>query len=46
MKMADRFPELSETDLTSVVDQENSENTKNATVIDKAVIELGYREIS
>ena len=25
--MADRFPELSETDLTSLVDQKNSENT-------------------
>ena len=31
--MADRFPELSETDLTSLVDQKNSENTKKATVV-------------
>ena len=29
--MADRFPELSETDFTSLVDQKNSENIKKAT---------------
>ena len=34
VKMADRFPELSEIDLTSLVDQKNSENTKKATVIE------------
>ena len=32
-KMADRFPELSENDLTSLVDQKNSENTKKGTKV-------------
>ena len=31
MKIADRFPELPESDLTSLVDQKNIENTKKAT---------------
>ena len=30
-KMADRFPELSENDSTSLVDRKNSENTKKGT---------------
>ena len=34
MKMADWFPELSETDLTSLVDQKNSENTLKAKVVE------------
>ena len=34
MKMADQFPELSETELTSSVDEKNSENTKKATVVE------------
>ena len=32
-KMADRFPVLSENDLTSLVDQTNSENTKKGTKV-------------
>ena len=31
--MADQFPEPSETDLTSLVDQNNSKNTEKATVV-------------
>ena len=40
LKMADRFPELLESDLTSSVDQKNSDR------IDKTIIELGYCKIS
>ena len=29
----DRFPELSESDLTSLLDQKNSDNTKKATKV-------------
>ena len=31
--MADRFPELSENDSTSLVDRKNSENTKKGTKV-------------
>ena len=34
MKMGDRFPELSETDLTYLVDEKNSENTEKSTVVE------------
>ena len=46
--MADRFPKLSETDLTSLVDQKNSENIngKQQRSNDKTIIELGDRKIS
>ena len=50
--VADRFPELSETDLTSLVDLKNSENTEKATVIEKNIKQLlnsviaKYRDLS
>ena len=33
MKDRDRFPELSERELTSLLDQKNSDNTKKATKV-------------
>ena len=39
--MADRFPELSENDSTSLVDRKNSENTKKGT---KATRAYGFPE--
>ena len=44
-KMADRFPELSEKDSTSLVDRKNSENTKKGTYFE-SISRKGRRRVT